>query len=83
MYRLNLEQGRFLNSFTTKARYGVCVCVCVCDPCISCILQAFPVNKFNYCSGCNVCQLNSEHQLFTVGTEEVGGVTDSILAGMS
>lgn len=23
------------------------------------------------CSGCNVCQLNSEHQLLAIGTEEV------------
>ena len=37
------------------------------------IFESVEINFFyvEFCSGCNVCQLNSEHQLLAIGTEEV------------
>ena len=58
VYRLNLEQGRFLTPLTNRVRY---VYICVLELCQS---------KIN-CSACTVCGFNSEHQLLTIGTEEV------------
>ena len=37
------------------------------------LLQSLSYQFANlFLSGCNVCRLNSEHQLLAIGTEEVG-----------
>ncbi len=47
---------------------SVCVCVCVC----ACVRASHvPFLSVCVCSGCTACVFNSEHQLFTAGTEDV------------
>lgn len=67
MYRLNLEQGRFLSPLTTKSRYTNNYTAVIIGA-----SQLIIINNNNlfFSSGSNVCAICDEHQLLALGTED-------------